>query len=561
MRSTELAFRFVLPLAASGALLFLARFQNPVAAAQSAFLALVIGGVLAALAVLARSGTQLATIAFMATALTALTGQGPHRSAAVFLFLTAALGWVSLSRKKSFSTVESGTAELSSAFLPELAALAISLQLLLRTDLLLPPIFDPRTLVSLFALPVAVAGSTFLLSRAWGLRAAWLAAGVAATLGPGWNVTSTLALTSLAAGTTLADRQLHTAWRVAALSMLFIPVYWDPLLGTLIALTGAAPALRGRTGWIVPLFGGMVVAHVLDQAPVYPGPILDLWLLTALTLPSLLLAPRKLRSFLVRGLLLALAAAVVAPRPEALVAGLALAALTLGEVRRVSSFQDAWSAGLLFAVTILAAPPWRRAFPLEALLELFHLDIRSTVLIVLLATTLLSMAPRRFVRHAGVLAALLILLLGLRAVPVTEEVPIAWQRVVLSPAQTTWRATLPVKLEPKEISTIFLESHLIGGEDIPDGTWIAILRIKTEDGTLVRRRVLAGEHTAAVSDEGTTVPVRLSQLSADSTDFVPRFSGIFDLDAPAHIERVTLRLNPDLPEETRWMVYRMEMRR
>ncbi|MEA2561906.1 MAG: hypothetical protein QOH06_3410 [Acidobacteriota bacterium] len=185
MRTPSELVRFLLPLTVLGAIAAFAVHENP---AEGLFLGMLSAAVMLVVAALAPApafelglGSVLAV-----TAVWALPPE-PGRGAAVMLLLTATFMAACIRRLSRD--------DLSLAVsIP----LALGLQLLLRSELLFEP-FSLRTVVALLALPVAAGVALAFLAARQGGEIALLASGLAVLFGPGWNVTTTLALIAIAA--------------------------------------------------------------------------------------------------------------------------------------------------------------------------------------------------------------------------------------------------------------------------------------------------------------------------------------------------------------------------
>ena len=150
--------RFAVVLASFAAIRAVAFAEaDPVGAAESTFLALLVSGVLAAIATIAlRPAWELGWTAILSTTAIWIVGYGPHRGALVTLVLLGGLVLAAVRASRSGDVLRSPGKS---------AALALGLQLLMRCDLLLPPLLDLRTLVSVLALPVASGIALSVLSR------------------------------------------------------------------------------------------------------------------------------------------------------------------------------------------------------------------------------------------------------------------------------------------------------------------------------------------------------------------------------------------------------------
>jgi hypothetical protein len=560
--------RLVLVLAAFAAVQAFARtVAEPVGADESAFLSLLVGGVLAAIAAVApRPAWELGWTALSAVAAIWIVGYGPHRGAVVTVVLAAGL---------AVAAARAGGAELMSS--PgAAAALALGFQLLLRCDLLLPPLLDLRTLVSVLALPVAAGIALSVLAGRFGAPAAWAAGVAAVVLAPGWNVTVTLAVVSLAAGAALADRGLAKPLRALAAAALAVPPLWDPALGTLFVIAALTLLVEGRASWLLTAAGVAVLVFVPPAR--FGRELLELWALGPVLAPAVLAAPAAGRVLVLRGAFLSLVAAMLGGGAEVLAGGLALAALgTRGVAEGVASAQRAWGGALALAVTALAAYPWLREEPLAAALELFGLGSRwaalaaAVGLVVALGWGLEAGRRRgRSWRPPPALAAPLVcaaLALALaRAVPVSVLVPISFDPVILTGERAVWFH----RFAAREIAGGIVDCNLIHGTDLPVGTRVASLRLRDADGALVGTwELLAGLDTAEWAAARPDVAGRrgfrapdpwLAQIAPGGTFFAQRFRSRFELGEPVTAAQVAVRRDGELPADVELVIYRVELR-
>lgn len=180
--SSELV-RYLLPLTVLGAI---AAFHEP--SVEGLFLGELAAAVLLVVAALAPAPAfELGLGSVLAVTAVWALPPGPGRGAAVMLLLVATFAAACVRR-------------LSSSELPMAVSIpfALGLQLLLRSELLFEPV-GLRTLVALLALPVAAGVALAFLAVRQGGEIALLASGVAVLFGPGWNVTTTLALIAVSA--------------------------------------------------------------------------------------------------------------------------------------------------------------------------------------------------------------------------------------------------------------------------------------------------------------------------------------------------------------------------
>lgn len=169
--------RLLLPLTVLGAI---AAFQE--SSAEGLFLGELSAALLLVVAALAPAPAfELGLGSVLAVTAVWAFPPGPGRGAAVMLLLVTTFFAACIRRRD----------------LP-LIPFALGLQVLLRSELL----FEPpglRTVVALLVLPMAAGVALELLASRRGRETAVLAAGLAVLFGPGWNVTTTLALIVLAA--------------------------------------------------------------------------------------------------------------------------------------------------------------------------------------------------------------------------------------------------------------------------------------------------------------------------------------------------------------------------
>lgn len=569
--------RWLVPLAALLAIRALTLLQNdPAAVAETRFLALLVAGVLVTIAALcapAARAPELAGTALLATAASWIAYHGPSRGAVVTLIL--ALGLALAFGRAWRDRIAAPQGPDLSLTVP----VAVGLQLLLRGDLLLPPLLDTRTVVSLLALPVAAGGAIWVLGARFGERRALIAAAAALLPAPGWNVTSTLGIVALAAGASLADGERPRSIRALAGAALLLMPLWNLPLGILFALTGLAAASRRWTSFLAPMAGAAVIW--LAAAPGGWRVALDEMAGGLLILPALLLAPAADRWRAVSGVLLALWAMKLGPGPEAMAAGLALAALATPIAGAAAGLQRAWCGLLVAGSALLASYPWTRSEPLGDLLALFGLDRRLPAL-ALLAVAALALgwtldhlrerAPsRRAWLASPVLPALVVLLLaGLavarEAAPTTVAVD-SYRAVALDGSNRYQR----VKFPAQPVSALVLDTNLVHGAGLAPGTTVAILELRDErDAVLDTWRLHAGEDTAEWAASRPDVaaqpgfrapPSWISRLAPDGTFFARRFRARLEAESGAPAASVMIQIAGHLSPELRLVIYRLELRR
>lgn len=553
---------FLVALAAFVAIQVLAGVvTEPVGAAESGFLSLLAGGVLAAIAVVApRPAWEVGWTAILAVTAIWIVGYGPHRGAVVTLLLLAALA-VAAARA-------GGAALLGSP--GRSVALALGLQLMLRCDLLLPPLLDPRTLVSVLVLPAVAGGALHVLARRFGAPAAWIGGAAVVVLAPGWNVTVTLALASLAAGVTLADRSLAALPRVAALATLAVPPVWDPALGTLFVIGALTFLVKGRVSWLLTLAGIAVLAFVPPTR--FGIELLELWIVGLVLVPALLVGSAGGRHLVLRGAFLGLVAAMIEGDPEVLAGALALAALGVRGTGGIGAAQSAWGGGWVLVTAPLAGYPWMREEPLAAARELLGLGevwlALAAAVIVVAAGWALGAGERRWqARSPAVVVAVAMALALLRTAPASVLVPIDFEPVTLDSGRTLWLQRFPAR----EISGGVLDTHLIHGADLAPGSRVATVRLRGTEGELLGTwDLLAGLDTAEWAASRPDVAGKpgfrapdpwLAQVIPGSDFFAQRFRARFHLDEPFAVSTIAIHRDPDLPPDTELVIYRVELRR
>ncbi len=597
--------RWLVPPAALLALSGLAGLQSDAAAAaESRFLALLVAGVLAAVAALASAAPrsawplrELAATALLATAAGWIAYHGPSRGAVVTLILSAGL---------ALAVARAVRHPHRHGLGPEVTVpAAIAVQLLLRSDLLLPPLLEARTLVSVLALPAAAGAAVSLLGLRFGAARALVAGGTAAVLAPGFNVTSTLGLVALGLGTVLVDRQRPRWMRRLAATALVLGLAWNPPLGAVATVAGLTmwAGEGGRRSAVAAALLASLAAVLLVVSPDGGRPALALWVSGMTVLPALVLAPADGRWRVVHGLLLALLAAQLGDRPGALAAGLALAALGTPVRGAAAGLQHAWSGTLLAGTTLLATYPWMRAAPradLMALLgvrpsgvrpsglgdELFALALLAGSVALLAPLLDLATARAPVGRDAGtrrtdglrlppfapqLLVALVAGLAVVRTAGPSTVLLDSYGAAALDGQRRQWRT----ELASREVSTVVLDTNLVHAVALAAGTPVATVKLHDPEGRqLAAWELAAGTDTAewaaarpdiAGRPGFTAPPPWISRLAPDGTFFARRFRSRLAVDTPAAgaspaAAAVTIDRAHGLPSEVRLVIYRLELR-
>lgn len=536
---------------------------DPVASAESRFLALLVGGVLACLAVLVPlRAYDLSWTALLILAAMWAVGHGPHRGALVILLLFLGL---------TLAAVRSLRVDGILSSPGQSVALAMGFQLLVRSDLLLLPLLDARTLVSLLALPLVAGWAFFLLARYFDPQSVALAAGVAILLSPGWNVTVTLAVACLAAGRLMADQQRPTWLRGLAATTLVIPVLWSPALGALFVIGALTFLVHGRASWLLSIAG---IGVLFFAPPVrLGGDLLAFFSPVVILAPSLPFAPRQGRHLVLRGGFLALVASLLGGGTEVLAGGLVLAVLGLEKSSGIQRLQQSWVALLGFGTVLLASYPWIRVDPLQSFLELlgigpYRVALVAALLVVNGGGLVLGFWHRRWPapRPEVVLALMAFLALAAKVPPQVLK-PISFEPVVLTADRPVWTEHFP----PHQIAGGVMDSHLAHGAGLELGTWVATVRLRGPNRELVGSwDILAGFDTAEWAAgrpdvarlPGFQAPEPwLSLITQQRSFFSQRFRARFQAAETMTAATVIVRRNANLPEEVELTLYGLELRR
>ena len=566
--------RFAVPLAAYLALaVFTSTQSDPVANAESAFLALSTTGLLAVIAALAArapargSAQVLQLTALLATTAIWIAYQGPSRGAVVAVILL--VGFAASAASALLDAA--GRLRCKDRLDPGISIpMALGLQLMLRGDLLLAPLLDARTLVSLLLLPAAAGWSVCALAARFGVARALLAGGLAVVLAPGWTMTSTLAVAALATGSVIAETR-RPVWRWAAVAALVLLPLWSLPKGVLFAI--GAMVIAGPALAPLPLLAIAVAAvAILSQQAHHPVEAIRLWVGAAFLLPAAAMAPAEGRWRVRLGALLTLAAALVSTVPEAMAAGLALAALGTPARGAAAQLQRGWCLVVVLGTTLLSTYPWTRDDPRSDLMRLLGWSNEAAAFLTalgllvglgLLIDRLRSWAPAWAPRPLFAVSLLCAWALVHNLVPTTVVVN-SYEPAVLDSKTRQWQGV--VARQP--ISGLALDSHLLRGADLPPGTPVAVVELIDPAGEVRQEWPLrVGYDTAewAVSradlDGRSAPPPWISTVAPDGTFFAHRFRARFEVNPAQESNRLRIRRSDDLPAETVLSIYRLELRR
>ncbi len=567
---------------------------DPAGKAEGAFLGFLIAGVVAAIAAIGsrtpgrRTSPELALTALLSTATVWIAYQGPSRGAVVSVILVLGLG---LSTARALFD-GGGRWRLVDRLDPGISVpIALGCQWLMRGDLLLAPLLETRSLVSLLILPMVAGGSISVLASRFGVQRAVLAGGLVVVLAPGWTLTSTFAVAALAAGTLIADRNKSSVLRWGAVAGLVLLPLWSLPKGLLMVL--AAIATTGLAIAPLPLLT-IAAALVAIMSPQMQSPrsALHAWAGGAVLLvPAAIMAPADGRGQMRLGAILALAAALISPHQDAMAAGVAVAALGTPIGGAVATLQRAWCATLVIGTALLSAYPWVRRDPLEDLMALFgwHTEAFAVLMVVSgvvglgLLLDLWRRTSPRWAPRPGILAAVLLaiaLLLGNGVLDISSvshrgfaptDVPInSYSPVNLDAAATTWQKTFsesPITTQTiagLTIAGLTIDSHLIRGSQLIPGTTVATVELLGPKGEILaewplRANAETGEWSSARDD--LVAPSHwITRVAPEGTFFARSYRARFEPAKPLEAVRLRIRRAADLPQKTELRIVRLEIR-
>jgi hypothetical protein len=581
--ATDRIARVALPLACAVSWLAIAAFQRePSVAAEARFLGLVTAVVLfAALQAAPRIGTLLGVAVVLLGAIPwALPGTA-DRGVAAGLLLAAALA-VAAATSARRPAADDG--ELSSlAWTPSrVVGLVLGSQLLARSGELLAP--DVATVVSLVVWAAVAALAILLLAAQRGALAAALAAAAAFALGPGFTMTTSLALAAPVLATLIADARRPPVQRVACVAALLAPLAVDFEHAAFLALAAIASAGPRWIRWIAGLaaliafFGpgadraaGLVgPAWLLALVPIVVSEVLreaGTWRFAAATTATRFAA-----------ICLGLAVAAQLPDRSALAIPAVLLASTLRGARPLAAaLQTTWSGVLVFATAVLAAYPWLRETALADAWSLlgagagWRSACTAVVLLAAAAAIALVLGRSRSISSTAAALAPLVLVtllapLALLTHPAIEASPIASQPVELDADSPSWSASLDA---PAPAATVILDSSLSHAESIAPGTVIATVRLATAGGPVelpLRAGLDTGEWAARRPDvaaiAGFTAPAAwLHWVDAGRGFFGQRYRAWLPLDAPVTANAIEVRLAPGTQSDVVLTVFHLELTR
>jgi hypothetical protein len=546
---------------------FAVREVDPVAAAEGVYLGKLAAGVLVAVAALApEPARELGLGAALATAAVWSLPAGPGRGAVLMALLVAAFTVAAVRRLRMQWPSHPASSTLTPA-----VALCFGAQILLRGELLfsLRPTAMPtmtvaalaaaaRPWLALLVLPVIAGTATAMLWRRYGALPAWVAAGAAMALAPGWTVGTTLAVVALAGAATLVNAPAGTrvAWGRAGAPRL-------ELAGALAALL-ASIAWEPRSGWVATVAG------------------LALW------------RPPGERSWpwtwarLAAATLLALAVPWV-PDRSVLAAPLALAALALPSMGAAVGIAAVWGAAVVLGTALLASYPWMRVDPLGDCLALLGAGgqpgwrlaatIGAAALAVGAVSLFLGMSRRRADRTArrpaneetarratgGAAAVAGLALFAALAVPRMlypgTTFLTAGDTVLLERGNPEWRR----EIGTGRARSVVLQTSLLHAAELATGTPVALVRLRATGSSDVEMVLRAGrdsgEWAARRPDlAGARLTAPRAWMSWVAGDFFgQRYRSRLAIPSQGSFGRLEIELAPGLPPDFALALYQVEL--
>ncbi|MEL7060959.1 MAG: hypothetical protein AAGN46_13135 [Acidobacteriota bacterium] len=463
-------------------------------------------------------------------------------------------------------------------------AVALGVQPLLRPDLFLLPLLDARSLVSIVALPAAVGLAGWVLAIVRSPLAAASALAAAALLAPGWNVTVTASLVALAAAAWLAapvdasdgaQGDATRSGRGTGLAVLVASALAAPPVSLLSAASASALFLRPRG--ILSNAAAVAVLVAMAAGAASAG-VLPSLLLAAALVPAAVAVGIDDRPPALLGAVAVFVGAGMFGVVEAAVGGVALLAFLAGDLSGTGAARDErlalnsrrWLALLAVATVGVASYPRIWSDPLPRLLEALGVSSALFFGAALVATVGWTAVERRFAWVRRVPAPAAVVAFGALAFAAIEPPSgrrvVATQEVVHRPVV----ASISNGPEGARVEQVVIDSSLVHGAGLEEGRWVATLRLLDGDGRIVKRlRLLAGRDTADWAAARPDVAHRpgfvaprpwLHRVAPSGHFFEQRFRRQADLETPLEVERLELRLAPNLPADTRLRLHRLEVR-
>ncbi len=552
------------PLSFAAAAAACAARAGPELSAETVYLGLVATAVLVPLAFLARPGAPVPALAAVAAATIfwAVPG-GEARGSAVVAVMALAVAWTLAVRLAEAPAVLGLETALPAA---------LALQALLLSERLVEPGLRLEALAVLVALPCVAAWAVVVLARERGRSAALLAAGLLLAWSPGFQMAGVLALAALALASSSAPRGSRggTAWPGLGL-VLAVAILWEARFALVLALAAALSLWwESASTRLRLLLCAAIVTPIL-----LPAPGRDLlaaagdlaWL--ALLLPAILWSDRSRAGRVAVLLLFSLAAVRFAPAGIGLVAPLALLAFEVPSATPAARLQRFWTGALLAAVTLLAAYPWVRAFPLRDVVALAGLSPGWPPALALLAVfAALAGLAALVARRGGALPSLpvalgCLLLAGAASLPRDARIVVSHPLVLgADPAGSVFELD-----PPAPVSGVVIDTYLAGAGGLDFGTEVATVEIEAADGSSrtwpLRAGVETGEWAVSRADlrrRGVRAPRPwLSWIEPGGRFLAHRYRARRELETPVAASRVRLRRAAELPEGTSVAVFHLEL--
>lgn len=562
--------RSVIPLALLAGLAIFSSAETATGAAiETGYLALLSAAVLLpAAALFEKRSIEMALAAVLISGVVWSIPPGPTRGGAVTLLLVFTLGLAVFRRVRAPGSVLTWRATVS---------LALGVQLLVRSELLLQPTLDAVTLVRCFALPVLGAAALMVLARRHNEGDLLVGAAALVALGPGWTVVNTLALLALAAASLLAELSIPLGVRAGGVVAVILAASWrDPRLAVLLALGVAAYGAReSRTGLAVVYLGALVTPLFFPPESGWLEALGNMaWL--ALLLPAALLPARTDLPRFLAALTLAVGGLCLLPPEQALAAPIALLVIDLPAGHSVRRLQYVWSAALLGTSVLLSTYPWLRDRPLEDAIALFGLSPgwMSALVVGLLVLGTGIVLDRGWVQErlglpAGAAALAGTALLGIGAIaalPAALHPTLEGGVVELTESSGDWSTEL---VEPLPVSWIVLDSYLSASQDLPAGAPIGRVRLYGAGGAIAEWILHSGTDTGEWAARRPDVAARPGAFSpnpwlswvAPGGFFGQRYRSRHRLPVPFVVERVEVTRDTALPTDVGLAIFHLGLSR
>lgn len=306
------------------------------------------------------------------------------------------------------------------------------------------------------------------------------------------------------------------------------------------ALTAAGAALLLAPGWNVAATAGLVALAAGDLIARWRGAILA----AAVVAGAFLLMPR-------------------APDLSMAAGPLALAVLYLG--RKILASPAVVIASLLATTALLASYPWLRAEPLQSAIGLFVSPPPGWPILLGAIVLLGALEVWRDLRFATGAAAVLVFLAVAFQIPSpgTPLLPPA-TAVIVDAAHPAWRKALG----SQRAGAVVVESSLSNGAGLSNGTPVATVRLRDQDGRVSSWTLRAGDETGewaarrpdvAAASKLAAPPAWISWVAGDF--FGQRYRSLWKLDSPGPFTDLSIERDPALPPQVSLALHGVEVRK